>query len=319
MCLAQVGEGSEVITSPYSFVASANCIIYRQGTPVFVDIDETSFNLDADAVADAVTEKTTSILPVHVFGRPANMDSLCRTADKRGLVLVEDACEAIGAEFAGRRVGTFGHAAVFGFYPNKQLTTGEGGVICTNDSKWAEELRALRNQGRGGRGWLEHHHLGFNYRLNEMSAALGVSQFSRIESLLERRASIAAKYTERLAHVQGVTLLRPTLGTTRMSWFVYVVRLDSCRSRDNIAARMAAKGIPSRNYFPPIHLQPFFVERYGYKRGQFPVAERVSASTLALPFHAGMSDEDIDRVCAALQASIDEDATPQNVGARIWN
>lgn len=310
MCLAEVGEGSEVITSPFSFVASANCIIYRRGTPVFVDIDEESFNIDAGAAEDAVTAKTTAILPVHVFGRPANMTKLGQTADKHGLVVVEDACEALGAEFGGRKVGTFGRAAVFGFYPNKQMTTGEGGLIATDDSRWADELRALRNQGRSGAGWLEHHHLGFNYRLNEMSAALGLSQLSRIESLLERRASVAEKYTERLADIRGVTPLKATPGSSRMSWFVYIVQLDSYRSRDGVAARMEAKGIPTRNYFPPIHLQPFFVERYGYKRGQFPVTERVAARTLALPFHAAMSDEDVDRVCIALRTSIDEEAIP---------
>lgn len=308
MCLAEINEGSEVITSPFSFVASANCIVYRRGTPVFVDIDEESFNIDADAVEDAVNAKTAAILPVHVFGRPVDMTRLSGTADKHGLVVVEDACEAIGAEFEGRKVGTFGRAAVFAFYPNKQMTTGEGGLIATDDSRWADELRALRNQGRSSGGWLEHHHLGFNYRLDEMSAALGVSQLSRIESILERRASVAAKYTERLAHIHGVTVLKTTPESSRMSWFVYIVQLDSDRSRDGVAARMEAKGIPTRNYFPPIHLQPFFMERYGYKRGQFPVTERVAARTLALPFHASMSEEDIDRVCIALRTSIDEEA-----------
>jgi dTDP-4-amino-4,6-dideoxygalactose transaminase len=307
MCLADVREGSDVITTPFSFVASANCITYRQGTPVFVDIDEESFNIDAAAVADAVTARTAAILPVHVFGRPANMDSLCETASRRNLIVIEDACEAIGAKLGTRNVGTFGHAAVFAFYPNKQMTTGEGGIVCTDDAAWADRLRSMRNQGRGGGGWLDHPQLGFNYRLDEMSAALGVSQLSRIETLLERRASVAAKYQERLAHIPGVAFMTPAAGT-RMSWFVYVIRLHASSSRDAVAARMAAKGIPARNYFPPIHLQPFYVEQYGYKRGQFPVTERVAASTLALPFHAGMSDEDIDLVCAALRTSIDEEA-----------
>jgi len=305
MCLADVEEGSEVITSPFSFVASANCITYQRGTPVFVDIDEDSLNIDPAAVGDAVTERTVAILPIHVFGRPANMDSLCRTATSRGLLLVEDACEAIGAEFAGRKVGTFGRAAVFAFYPNKQMTTGEGGIITTDDSRWADRLRALRNHGRSSRGWLDHEDLRFNYRLNEMSAALGLSQLSRIDSLLESRALVAMKYIERLSHVQGVASLKPAIGT-RMSWFVCVVRLDPRCSRDGVAACMAARGIPTRNYFPPIHLQPYFTERYGHKQGQFPVTERVAASTLALPFYGGMSDDDVDRVCDALRASIDE-------------
>lgn len=307
MRMAKVDDGAEVITSPYSFVASANCILYERGQPVFVDIEEDSFNIDPDAIEAALTERTTALLPIHVFGRSARMDRICRTADRRGLTVIEDACEAIGAEFAGRKVGTFGNASVFAFYPNKQMTTGEGGIIVTDDPKWDRELRAMRNHGRAGGEWLEHHHLGFNYRLNEMSAALGVSQISRIEDLLTRRSRVAEMYGERLAHVGGVRPLTPTAGVTRMSWFVYIVRLESRMSRDNIAARMGDMGIPTRNYFPPIHLQPFFVERYGYKRGQFPVTERVSASTLALPFHTNMPEEAVDRVCRALQTAIDEE------------
>ncbi|MBR0829715.1 DegT/DnrJ/EryC1/StrS family aminotransferase [Bradyrhizobium manausense] len=307
MRAAKAEDGAEVITSPYSFIASANCILYERGRPVFVDIDEDSFNIDPDAVEAALTDRTTALLPVHVFGRSARMDRICRTADRRGLTVVEDACEAIGAEFAGRKVGTFGKAAVFAFYPNKQMTTGEGGIIVTDDPNWDRELRALRNHGRAGNEWLEHHHLGFNYRLNEMSAALGLSQISRIEDLLARRARVAETYGERLAHIAGVRVLTPTAGATRMSWFVYIVRLESGMSRDNIAARMGEMGIPTRHYFPPIHLQPFFVERYGYKRGQFPVTERVSASTLALPFHTNMPEQAVDRVCRALQTAIDEE------------
>lgn len=307
MRLAGVTNGSEVITSPFSFVASANCILYEGGTPVFVDIDEESFNVDAEAVEAAVTDRTVAILPIHVFGRPAQMDRICRTADRRGLTVVEDACEAIGAEFDGRKVGTFGRAAVFAFYPNKQMTTGEGGIITSDDPQWDRKLRALRNHGRGGDEWLQHHDLGFNYRLNELSAALGVSQISRIDDLLDRRVAAAAAYSERLARIGGVRPLKPTASTTRMSWFVYIVQLDAGLSRDNVAARLAAKGIPTRNYFPPIHLQPYFVERYGYKPGAFPVTERIAACTLALPFHTNMSQGAIDRVCHALQSAIDEE------------
>jgi perosamine synthetase len=315
MRLAGVTDGSEVITSPFSFVASANCVLYERGTPVFVDIDEETLNIDPAGVVDAMTERTVGILPVHVFGRPAAMDSLCRIADKHAVTLIEDACEALGAEFHDRRVGTFGRAAVFAFYPNKQMTTGEGGIITTDDPKWDAELRSLRNHGRSAMGgWLEHdHRLGFNYRLDEMSAALGVSQFSRIESLLDRRVSVAARYAQRLSRVRGVESLKPA-ADTRMSWFVYVVRFDSSISRDNVAARMSANGIPTRNYFPPIHLQPLYLERYGYKQGQFPVTERVSASALALPFHANLSEGDIGRVCDALEAAIDAGANFHGLG-----
>jgi perosamine synthetase len=307
MRLAGVREGTEVITSPFSFVASANCILYERGTPVFVDIDEETLNIDPAAVDAAITSRTVGILPVHVFGRPAAMDSLCQTADRRSLALIEDACEAFGATYRNRKVGTFGRASVFAFYANKQMTTGEGAIITTNDSTWDKGLRSLRNHGRGTmNGWLSHDQLGFNYRLNEMSAALGVSQLSRLEDLLERRAAVAAKYGARLAVVPGIRVLMPVEGTTRMSWFVYVVRLDASLNRDHVAARLADKGIPTRNYFPPIHLQPFYREQFGFRVGQFPVTERVSVSTLALPFHTNLSEREIEQVCTALSESIDE-------------
>jgi perosamine synthetase len=307
MRLAGVREGAEVITSPFSFVASANCILYERGTPVFVDIDEETLNIDPAAVGAAITSRTVGILPIHVFGRPAAMDGLCQTADRHSLVLIEDACEALGAMYRNRKVGTFGRASVFAFYPNKQMTTGEGGIIATNDSRWDANLRALRNHGRGTmNGWLSHAQIGFNYRLNELSSALGVSQLSRIDDLLERRAAVAAKYSERLSTAPGIQALTPVEGMTRMSWFVYVVRLDASLNRDDVALRLAEKGISTRNYFPPIHLQPYFREQFGFRTGQFPVTERVSASTLALPFHTNLSEGEIEQVCTALSASIDE-------------
>ena len=307
MRLAGVREGTEVITSPFSFVASANCILYERGTPVFVDIDEETLNIDPAAVGAAITNRTVGILPIHVFGRPAAMDSLCQTADRHSLVLIEDACEALGAMYRNRKVGTFGRASVFAFYPNKQMTTGEGAIIATNDSTWDASLRSLRNHGRGTmNGWLSHDQIGFNYRLDELSSALGVSQLSRIDDLLERRAAVAARYSERLSTVPGIQTLMPVEGTTRMSWFVYVVRFDASLNRDDIASRLAEKGIPTRNYFPPIHLQPYFREQFGFRAGQFPVTERVSASTLALPFHTNLSEGEIEQVCTALSESIDE-------------
>jgi perosamine synthetase len=307
MRLAGVREGAEVITSPFSFVASANCVLYERGTPVFVDIDEETLNIDPAAVGAAITSRTVGILPIHVFGRPAAMDSLCQTADRHSLVLIEDACEALGAMYRNRKVGTFGRASVFAFYPNKQMTTGEGGIIATNDSRWDASLRALRNHGREAmNGWLSHAQIGFNYRLNELSSALGVSQLSRIDELLERRAAVAAKYSERLSTAPGIQVLTPVEGMTRMSWFVYVVKLDASLNRDDVASRLAEKGISTRNYFPPIHLQPYFREQFGFRTGQFPVTERVSASTLALPFHTNLSEREIEQVCTALSASIDE-------------
>jgi dTDP-4-amino-4,6-dideoxygalactose transaminase len=307
MRLAGVREGTEVITSPFSFVASANCILYERGTPVFVDIDETTLNIDPAAVDGAITSRTVGILPIHVFGRPAAMDRLCKTADKHSIVLIEDACEAFGAAYRNRKVGTFGRASVFAFYPNKQMTTGEGGIITTDDSSWDASLRALRNHGRGVMNdWLSHNEVGFNYRLNELSSALGVSQLSRFDELLERRAAVAAKYGERLSSVRGIQTLMPVEGMTRMSWFVYVVRFDASLSRNQIASRMASKGIPTRNYFPPIHLQPFFQEQYGFRPGQFPITERVSSSTLALPFHTNLSEREIEQICVALTEAIDE-------------
>jgi perosamine synthetase len=237
------------------------------------------------------------------------MDSLCQTADRHSLVLIEDACEALGAMYRNRKVGTFGRASVFAFYPNKQMTTGEGAIITTNDSTWDASLRSLRNHGRGSmNNWLSHDQIGFNYRLNELSSALGVSQLSRIDDLLERRAAVAAKYSERLSIVPGIRALMPVEGTTRMSWFVYVVRFDASLDRDDIASRLAGKGIPTRNYFPPIHLQPYFREQFGFRAGQFPITERVSASTLALPFHTNLSEREIEQVCRALSASINETA-----------
>jgi perosamine synthetase len=307
MRLAGVREGTEVITSPFSFVASANCILYERGTPVFVDIDEETLNIDPAAVGAAITNRTVGILPIHVFGRPAAMDSLCQTADRHSLVLIEDACEALGAMYRNRKVGTFGRASVFAFYPNKQMTTGEGAIVATNDPKWDASLRSLRNHGRKTMNdGLSHDQIGFNYRLNELSSALGVSQLSRIDDLLERRAAVAAKYSERMSIIPGVQGLVPVEGTTRMSWFVYVVRFDASLNRDDVASRLAEKGISTRNYFPPIHLQPYFGEQFGFRAGQFPVTERVSVSTLALPFHTNLSDREIEQVCTALSASIDE-------------
>ena len=307
LCMRAAGlaEGDEVITTPFSFIASANCILYERATPVFVDIDEASLNIDPALVARAITARTRAMLPVHVFGQPCAMDELQAVCRDRNLVLVEDACEAVGAEYKGRKVGTFGKAAVFSFYPNKAMTLGEGAVVATDDPQWAELMQSLRNQGRsdGGTGYFSDR-LGYNYRLDEMSAALGVAQLERLDRLLALRQAVATRYSEMLRRVPGVTVKSAVSSTTRMSWFVFVIHLDPRIDRDRVIEQLEARGIPSRVYFTPIHLEPYYRERFGFRPGDFPVAERVAASILALPFHTNLSDAEMDEVVAALQSAV---------------
>jgi perosamine synthetase len=302
---AGVAEGDEVITTPFSFIASANCVLYERATPLFVDIDEASLNLDPALVERAVSSRTRAVLPVHIFGQPCAMDELQAACSSRNLVLIEDACEAVGAVYKGRKVGTFGKAAVFSFYPNKAMTLGEGAVVTTDDPHWAELLQSLRNQGRsdGGTGYSSDR-LGYNYRLDEMSAALGVAQLSRLDRLLAQRQAVAARYGEMLRHVPGVTVKRALASTTRVSWFVFAIHLDPRIDRDQVIEHLEARGIPSRAYFTPIHLEPYYRERFGFRPGDFPVAERIAASVLALPFHANLSDADMDEVVDALQSAV---------------
>ena len=300
LAAAGVGAGDEVITSPFSFVASANCAIYLGARPVFADIDEATLGLDPATVEAAITERTRAIVPVDVFGQPCRIDDIVDIARRHGLAVVRDACEAIGAERAGVRVGvsTQGDATVFAFYPNKQMTTGEGGMVVTDDAEMAAAMRSMANQGRDDAGtWMNHVRLGYNYRLDEMSAALGRSQLARLDAILANRARVAAWYDERIAGIDGVSAPVVVPETTRMSWFVYVVRLDPSVDREALMTALAADGIPSRPYFVPIHLQPYYRERYGYGPGDFPVTERVAGSTLALPFFTEMTEDDVDRVC----------------------
>ncbi len=302
---AEIGEGDEVITTPFSFVASANCMLYERARPVFVDIEPDSLNLDPNRVEDALTSHTRACLPVHAFGQPADMDSILEIAQRRNLWVIEDACEAIGAEYKGRKVGTLGHAAVFAFYPNKQMTTGEGGVIVTDRQDWAALYRSLRNQGRDlFDAWLDHSRLGYNYRLDELSAALGVAQLERIEELLAKRERVAQAYNERLSAVDGVRIPHIAPTTTRMSWFVYVVRLAPQVDRIAVMTDLEERGIPSRPYFTPIHLQPFYRRMFDYKQGDFPITEEVARSTLALPFYGDMRESEVDCVCEALRGAI---------------
>ena len=326
---AGAGPGDLVITTPFSFVASANCILYERAIPVFVDVDPATGNIDPDMAAAAAADLTSgraaarrwlpparrdnvpsptalkAILPVHVFGQPADMDPIIATARQHNLAVIEDACEAIGAEYCGRRVGGSADAAVFAFYPNKQMTTGEGGLVVTHREAWASLLRSLRNQGRDVfDAWLVHTRLGYNYRLDEMSAALGLAQLQRLEQMLAQRAQVAGWYGERLADLEAVECPTVVMTTTRMSWFVYVVRIKAPARRDEVARRLAAAGIPSRPYFTPIHLQPFYQERFGYRRGAFPVAEFLGNVSLALPFSGVMTQSQVDEVCQVLRLAV---------------
>jgi perosamine synthetase len=318
LCLAaaEVGPGDEVVTTPFSFVASANCALYQGATPVFVDIDPLTLNIDPNRVERQVTARTRAVIPVDVFGQPAPIEDLVSITDRYGLVLIEDACEAIGAERHGQRVGRSGRAAVFAFYPNKQMTTGEGGMVVTNDVVFSRVLRSLCNQGRDDNGtWMNHVRLGYNYRLDEMSAALGLSQLNRLDEMLARRARVAAWYTERLDSFEELRAPYIAPETTRMSWFVYVVRLDERIDRNTLIARLEEDGIPTRPYFVPIHLQPLYRQRFGYQLGDFPVTERVARTTLALPFFADMTEAQVDYVCHRLATHILDQSCRQRVPA----
>ncbi len=299
------GAGDEVLTSPFSFVASANCLLYEGVRPVFCDVDPETLNLDPVAAEAALGERTAGILPVHIFGYPAAMPALEAIADRRGLTLLEDACEALGAVDAeGRRVGTRGNLATFAFYANKQLTTGEGGMIVAPDEDIAARLRSERNQGRAAdMGWLDHGGLGFNYRLSDVSAALGVAQLEKLDALLARRAAVAAAYEEALAGIDGLRLPIAGRGSERRSWFVYVVRLPDGADRHATISRLAERGIAAKAYLPCIHLFPHLRE-LGYGEGQFPVAEAAAAHSLALPFFPSMTESQVVRVGEELGAAL---------------
>ena len=295
------GEGDEVVTSPFSFVASANCLLYERVRPVFVDIEEETLDLDPAAAADAVGEKTVGLLPVHIFGYPAAMPDLEGLARRHGLGILEDACEALGAvDSEGRRVGARGNLATFAFYANKQMTTGEGGMIVPRDADEAARLRSERNQGRAvDMGWLDHDRLGFNYRLSDLAAALGVAQVEKLDSLLERRAKVARMYGERLAWLEGVRTPIPGRGAEVRGWFVYPVRLPQGADRDAVIRRLAESGVAAKAYLPCIHLFPHLRE-LGYREGQFPIAEAAAADSLSLPFFPALEEARVDRVCQEL-------------------
>jgi len=317
-----ITDGDWVITTPFSFVASTNVLLFERAVPIFVDVDPDTGNINTDLVAEAaadliaggkkasrwlprkgaeVSGRLRALLPVDVFGQPADYDPIQAISAEHNLRVIEDSCEALGAQYKGRQTGTLGDIGVFAFYPNKQITTAEGAMVVTDSADSAELIRALRNQGRApGDKWLDHTHLGYNYRLDEMSAALGRVQMSRLDELLEKRERVAAWYQDRLAEMPEVELLHITPTTSRMSWFVYVVRLDEGIDRKRIAEQLDAQGVPTRPYFTPIHLQRYMTDRFGYKPGDYPVTEDLSRRSLALPFSGTLSEAQVERVCDCL-------------------
>ena len=302
-----IGQGDEVITTPFSFIASANCILMEGARPVFVDIDPESYNIDPAKIEAAITSRTKAILGVDVFGRCAEWDRIEAIAKRRGLLVIEDSCEAIGAEAFGRKAGTFGEAGCFAFYPNKQMTTGEGGMILTDRDDLAALCKSMRNQGRDeGQAWLEHARLGFNYRLSDIQCALGIAQLSRLEELLSKRAAVAELYGNRLGKLEGLIIPQgPAQG--RMSWFVYVVRLAdrfSREDRDAILRGLKDQGIGCNNYFASIHLQRHYQNTFGFKAGDFPVTEHTSDRTIALPFHSAITADQVEQVAVCLTEQI---------------
>jgi perosamine synthetase len=300
---AGVESGDSVVTSPFSFIASSNAILYQNAKPLFVDIDPRTFAMDVDRTVDAIRSgRVKAVLPVHLFGKAMELTPILDAAREAGIAVIEDACESIGAtDASGVPVGRRGDAGVFAFYPNKQMTTGEGGVIVTDRPDWEILFRSLRNHGRNITGDpFVHERLGYNYRLDEMSAAVGIAQLRRLNELLAKRARVAAMYQSRLEGVEGVT----PLSGERMSWFVYIIRLADDVDRERLMARLEEQGVPTRPYFPAIHLQPFMRLRFGYKPGDFPHAEEAARSLLALPFHGNLSENEVAYVCDALASEL---------------
>jgi perosamine synthetase len=316
-----IGPGDEVITTPFSFIASANCILFVGATPVFVDVCPKTLNMDPQKLEAAITPRTKAIIAVECFGNPAYMDQYEAIAARHEIPLVEDCCEALGSSLKGRPAGSYGRVGVFGFYPNKQITTGEGGMIVTNDKRLADLCRSMRSQGRpvsdpvataGASGlgaWLQHERLGYNYRLSEINAAIGVAQMRRFDEMMRRREEVARMYLSRLMdHHQ---LILPTIAPeTAMSWFVFVVRLAASytrEERDRVIAGMRRHDVGAADYFPCIHLQPFYREKFGFKAGDFPIAESVSQRTIALPFYNSMTQRDVDIVCRTLDLMLNRE------------
>jgi perosamine synthetase len=297
MIAAGIGVGDEVITSPFSFIASANSILYVGAKPIFVDIDSLTYNMDPAHIEAKINKKTKAILVVHIFGQSTDMDPVFKLAKKYKLKIIEDACESIGATYKGKNVGTFGESAVFAFYPNKQMTTGEGGILVTNSKKTYSLCSSLRNQGRSeNMQWLDHERLGYNYRMDEMSAALGLAQLSKLDFMLKERKKIASWYTEYLKPYQHLLLTPQVAPYNTHSWFVYIVKIKNIKSelvRNKIIKNMGKEGIATKPYLPAIHLFSFYKKQFGYQKNDFPIAEKVAMSSLSLPFYIGLKKEDI--------------------------
>lgn len=299
-----IGPGQEVLLPSFSFAASANAVLYEGAVPVFVDIEPETYNIDPTDLERKITSRSTAIMAVDIFGHPAEWHEILSIAEKHGLKVIDDSCEALGAEYKGAKLGGFGDAATFAFYPNKQMTTGEGGVVATDNQDIARLCLSMRNQGREYKGgWLAHERLGFNYRMDEMSAALGVSQLRRLETFVAKRERVAGLYAERLRNVDGIRLpaVRPDV---RVSWFAYVVTLREGLDRDRIITALDSEGIPVREYFPPLHLQPYLRGRFGVNSEDLPVTESVARRTIALPFHNNMTVEQVERVVNALVLAV---------------
>jgi dTDP-4-amino-4,6-dideoxygalactose transaminase len=306
LCIAAgIQPGDEVITSPYSFAASANCFIYEGGVPVFADIDPRTLNLTPDAVRAAITPKTKAIVPVDIYGYPCELEELLAIANEHGLALIQDSCEALGARYKGQPLGAHGPSCVFAFYPNKQITTGEGGIVTTHSEDEWRLLRSLRNQGRGDSGgWLEHVRLGYNYRLSDVGAALGLGQVEKLDEILQLRADVAARYSELLRDVDGVEVPLADDAEHVRSWFVYVIALPDNATRERVIATFEREEIGYNRYLPSIHLQPYMRERYGFTEGLYPVAEDLSSRTLALPFFTALERDAQERVVEVLRSAL---------------
>lgn len=319
LCLKalDIKDGDSVITSPFSFVASANCLLFERANPIFVDIDEKTLNIDIHQLEEKIQELRSghkilkAVLPVHIFGRSCEIDEIMELARKYELYVIEDACEAVGAEYftekTWKKVGAFGNCGVFAFYPNKQMTTGEGGMIVTDDENIYKLCRSMRNQGRSENdAWLQHERLGYNYRISDINCALGIAQLERIEEILTKREKVANFYHHKLIEVEEVVIPQSE-NNKKISWFVYVVRLVdrySQKDRDYVLNQLKARGISCSNYFSPIHLQPFYQKMFGYKKGDFPITEKISERTIALPFFNNLREEQIDDVCDNLKEII---------------
>jgi len=309
MLALEIGQGDEVITTPFTFISSATSIMMAGAKPVFVDIDPVSLNIDPAKIESRITDKTKAILPVEVFGNPAGFDKICEIAQRHNLKVIEDSCEALGSSLNGKKAGTFGTMSVFGFYPNKQITTGEGGMILTDNDELANLCMSFRNQGRDKNdNWLCHKRLGYNFRLSDINCALGIAQLSRIEQIKAKRRQVAKWYQEMLADDDRMIVPTEPRGCD-INWFVFVVRLAnefSARQRDRILEEMKSNGIQVGNYFPPVHLQPLIVNQFGYKRGDFPITESVSDRTIALPFYNDLTKDQITTVCKTLKETLDK-------------